>query len=162
MGADSDPHASRPPTPDDLKRLCVALNSAGAKYLIIGGFAVNYYGLTRATEDVDLLIDPAPDNLRRVQEALCILPDRAAKDLTATDLAQYSVIRIVDEITVDLLTRVGEVTFSSAEAVPVRLDDVTIPIASLPTLIATKQGLRERDQLDRAYLLRVQSDLQSD
>lgn len=152
MGTDQSPPPSRPPTPDDLKRLCAALNAAGAKYVVIGGFAVNYYGLTRATEDLDLLIDPDPENIQRIKQGLSILPDQAAKDLEARDLGQYSVIRIVDEITVDLLTRVGDVTFGTAETVAAPLDDVIVPIASLKTLIATKQGLRERDQLDRRYL----------
>ncbi len=31
-------------------------------------------------------------------------------------------------------------------------------LASLRTLIATKPGVRERDQLDRAYLLRLQAE----
>ena len=113
MGADQTPSPTRPPTLEDLKRVGAALNAANAKYLVIGGFAVNYYGLTRATEDLDLLIAQDPDNIERVKEALCVLPDQAAKDL------------------------------------------VTLPFASLRTLIATKPGMRERDQLDRAYLLRL-------
>lgn len=158
MGTQPDPSFSRPPTLDDLKRIGRALNAAQAKYLIIGGFAVNYYGFARATEDLDLLIDAAPENIEKIKQALCVLPDQAAKDLSPADFAQYSVIRVVDEITVDLLTRAGDVTYDSAEAVPAVLDDVAMPIASLKTLISTKGGLRERDQLDRAYLLRLQAE----
>jgi len=87
-----------------------------------------------------------------------VLPDQAAKDLSPTDFAHYAVIRIVDEITVDLLTKAGDVLYENAETVPVQLDEVTLPFASLRTLIATKPGVRERDQLDRAYLLRLQTE----
>lgn len=62
VGQDSDPQPTRPPTEEDLKRLCSALNAAGAKYLVIGGFAVNYYGFARGTEDLDLLIASDPDD----------------------------------------------------------------------------------------------------
>lgn len=158
MGADQVPSPTRPPTLEDLKRVGGALNAAQARYLIIGGFAVNYYGFTRATEDLDLLIAQDPENIERVKRALCVLPDQAAKELTATDFARYTVIRIVDEITVDLLIKAGDVTYQTAEIMPVQLDEVTLPFASLRTLIATKPGVRERDQLDRAYLLRLQAE----
>lgn len=158
MGTQPLPPPARPPTLEDLKRVAAALNTAHAKYFIIGGFAMNYYGLTRATEDLDLLIDPEPENIERIKQALCILPDQAAKDLAPSDFTHYSVIRIVDEITVDLLTKAGDVTYGSAEYISVVVDNVSLPIASLQTLIATKPGLRERDQLDRAYLLRLQAE----
>ena len=158
MGTQPDPPASRPPNLDDLKRIGRALNAARAKYLIIGGFAVNYYGFARATEDLDLLIDSAPDNIDKIKQALSVLPDGAAKDLTPTDFDRYSVVRVADEITVDLLTKAGDVTYDSAEAVVVNLDEVPLLIASLSTLIATKPGVRERDQLDRAYLVRLQTE----
>lgn len=160
MGTDKTPAPTHPPTLEDLKRIGAALNAAHAKYLIIGGFAVNYYGFTRATEDLDLLIARESENIEHVKRALCVLPDQAAKELNATDFASYTVIRIVDEITVDLLTKAGDVTYDTAEAVPVQLDEVTLPFASLRTLIATKPGVRERDQLDRAYLLRLEAQQQ--
>jgi hypothetical protein len=75
--------------------------------------------------------------------------------VSMTDFSRYAVIRVVDEITVDLLVKAGEVTYGSAKPVPVTLDDVTLPVASLQTPIETKPGVRERDQLDRAYLLRL-------
>lgn len=158
MGTDQAPSPTRPPTLEDLKRVGAALNAAHAKYLVIGGFAVNYYGFTRTTEDLDLLIARESENIERIKQALCVLPDQAAKDLSPADFAHYAVIRIVDEITVDLLTKAGDVIYENAETVPVQLDEVTLPFASLRTLIATKPGVRERDQLDRAYLLRLQAE----
>jgi hypothetical protein len=155
VGADPDPIPTRPPTAEDVRRLCRALNAEGARYLVIGGIAVLYYGLARATEDIDLLVDPAPDNIERIKRALAVLPDHAAQDLQAGDVAHHSVVRIVDEITVDLIGHVGDMTLERAEANPVEMDDVVIPLASIRTLVATKQGLRERDKTDRAYLERL-------
>ena len=47
-----------------------ALNDAGVRYLIVGGLAVMAHGYTRATEDMDLVLDLGEENLRRAMTAL--------------------------------------------------------------------------------------------
>jgi hypothetical protein len=44
--------ATRPPERSDLLRLCAELNGLGAKYIVIGGLAMNELGLVRVTEDI--------------------------------------------------------------------------------------------------------------
>jgi hypothetical protein len=46
---DAHPAESRPPTLEDLLKICRSLNNAGARYLVIGGFAIIQHGFTRAT-----------------------------------------------------------------------------------------------------------------
>ena len=53
---------ARAPEPEDLVRICRALNETGARYVLIGGFAVIAHGAGRFTNDIDLLIDDDPDN----------------------------------------------------------------------------------------------------
>jgi hypothetical protein len=67
VGADQTPSPTRLPTLEDLKRIGAALNAPHAKYLVIGGFAVNYCGFARATEDLDLLIAQESENIERVK-----------------------------------------------------------------------------------------------
>ena len=43
------PLSARPPTRQDLARIARALNEAGAKYAVIGGFAMLHHGFARAT-----------------------------------------------------------------------------------------------------------------
>lgn len=62
--AHDGPYA-REPQIEDLARICQALNDAGARYMLIGGFAVVARGGVRTTEDIDFLIDPARDNVAR-------------------------------------------------------------------------------------------------
>ena len=109
--------ASRTPTLRDLTRLCDALNRAGCRYILIGGFAVNYYGLDRATHDIDFLVESSKENVQRLKEALSVLEDNAAADLGLGDIEQYLVVRVQDEITVDLLGAVGDVRFENAVAI---------------------------------------------
>ena len=35
---------------------------SGLRYLLIGGYAVNYYGYTRNTEDMDVRLAPTNEN----------------------------------------------------------------------------------------------------
>jgi hypothetical protein len=100
---------------------------------LIGGFAVNYYGLDRATHDVDFLVDSSRENVRRLKEALSVLEDNAAADLGLGDIEDYVVVRVQDEVTVDLLGAVGDVRFENAGTIQVSLGDVTVPVADLPT-----------------------------
>lgn len=56
--------------PPDFKEFLQLLNSHGVEYLLIGGYAVGYYGYPRATGDIDVWIAFTPDNLRALVEAL--------------------------------------------------------------------------------------------
>lgn len=53
---------AREPTVEDLVELCRHLNDAGAKYVVIGGFAIRAAGYDRRTMDIDLLIDTSLEN----------------------------------------------------------------------------------------------------
>src|SRR5437870_12185357 len=51
--------------PPDFKEFLRLLNSSEVEYLVIGGYAVNYYGYARATADLDIWISTAPENAER-------------------------------------------------------------------------------------------------
>lgn len=86
MDEPDDDRYAREPEPGDVVRICRALNEAGARYLLIGGFAVIAHGSGRFTKDIDLLVDDAADNVRRVKEALSVLADHAAADVADDDV----------------------------------------------------------------------------
>ncbi|MGB8466602.1 MAG: hypothetical protein WCE49_16765 [Terrimicrobiaceae bacterium] len=93
----------RPPAEEDLVALCRILNKLGARYLVIGGYAIIHAGYPRFTGDLDILIDTAQENEAKVFEALRSLADRAADELDPGDVAKYTVVRVADEIVVDLM-----------------------------------------------------------
>jgi hypothetical protein len=86
-----------------LARLCKSLNEVGAHYVVIAGFAIILAGFPRTTGDIDLLVETTPENEALVYRALEVLPDRAVRDLRPGELTKYSVIRVADEIVVDLM-----------------------------------------------------------
>ena len=149
---------SRSPTREDLIALCGRLNELGAKYVVIGGFAVIHAGYPRFTEDVDLLIDTALENESRVYKALESLPDRAVLELQPGDVAQYVVVRVMDEITVDLMRSACAIEYAeAAQHVVTRVvDGVAIPFASPLLLWRMKRHThREKDIPDLIFLRRL-------
>ena len=63
MDDPNDGAYAREPQAEDVARICQALNAEGARYVLIGGFAVIAHGGVRTTKDIDLLIDPSPQNV---------------------------------------------------------------------------------------------------
>jgi hypothetical protein len=151
---DDPPLESRPPVLEDLVGLCSQLNSHGARYVVVGGMAVIQAGFVRATEDIDLLIAGDEDNVGLVREALMTLPDGAARDLGLDDPKRYTVVRVADEIVVDLLTHACGIGYDEASASVeiVEIDGVAIPFATPDLLLKMKQTVREKDRLDRMFL----------
>lgn len=53
------------PAFDELLR---RLAAADCEFLVVGGLAVNAWGVIRGTKDVDIVVAPEPENLKRVAE----------------------------------------------------------------------------------------------
>jgi len=159
---DEDPDVPevRPPTIDDIRRICRALDDAGAHYVLIGGFAVILHGGLRTTKDIDLLVDPEPANVERLKRALSVLEDAAALEIEEGDLQKYTVVRIADEILVDLFFAACGVTWSEARTSALRMDLEGTPVivADVETLIRTKMTVRPSDAADRAWLESLRED----
>ena len=103
MDDPADRPQSRAPELEDLVALCAALNREGAQYIVVGGCAVILHGWVRTTKDIDLLIDVSEENVRAVKRALASLPDNAAALMGDEEPSRYPVIRVADEIVVDLM-----------------------------------------------------------
>ena len=54
----------------DYEELLGLLNDHEVRYCIIGSFALAFHVRPRYTKDIDILVDPAPDNASRLVEAL--------------------------------------------------------------------------------------------
>ena len=54
----------------DFKELFSCLNAEQVRYLVVGGYAVSLHAEPRATKDLDILVDPAPDNAAALFRAL--------------------------------------------------------------------------------------------
>lgn len=123
--------------------------------MVIGGFAMAALGYNRRTMGIDLLVDTQGDNERRVLEAVATLPDGAAKELQPGEIAQWCVVRVGDEIVVDLMRSACGVDYSAAQGHVVihDLDGVKAPFASADLLWRMKKRThREKDLPDLRFL----------
>ena len=137
--------------PPDFKEFLRLLNSHGVEYLLVGGYAVGYYGYPRATADMDVWIDRTPENAGRVVEALRAFgfsPEAVSADLF---LAENQVVRLgVPPLRLEILTSISGVTFT--ECYPQRtravLDGVEVALISLPHLRVNKAASGRPKDLD--------------
>jgi hypothetical protein len=152
---------TRPATWDDVKLVARCLDASGARWALIGGYAIAAHGYVRLSEDVDILVDPSPENATRWIAGLSKLPDGASRELVGQeDLfvreGPYAV-RINDEFTVDVMPAACGHAWDELERfVEVRdVDGVSIRVLGLEGLLLTKQGMRPKDQADAEVLRRA-------
>jgi hypothetical protein len=55
---------------DDWFDMIRALQDASARFLLVGTHALAVHGVPRGTQDLDLWIEPTPENAQKVWEAL--------------------------------------------------------------------------------------------
>ena len=114
-------------------------------------------GFPRATVDIDLLVATDPENEARVLEALEILPDRAVRELKIGEINSYEVVRVADEVVVDLMKSACGIDYAEAarDVVIRQVKGVPIPFASPRLLFRMKRAThREKDAADLVFLKR--------
>lgn len=100
--------------------------------------------------------EPTVEDLRDLcRSSLSTLPDNAVRELQPSELQKYNVIRVGDEILVDLMRSAGGIDYAEAakDVVVREVDGVPIPFAS-PRLLWRMKVVthREKDADDLAFL----------
>lgn len=141
------------------QRVLGALEEHGVRYAVFGGAALNFHGIARFTEDVDLFIAPARDNVGALKEALKhVFGDPDLDSISADEmLGEYPAIEYVPpggEFHLDLLTRLGDAfTFDDLEIRRIPLGDIEISVVSPRTLYLMKRDtVPLRDRADAEFL----------
>jgi hypothetical protein len=140
---------------EDLRDLCRELNQQRAHYVVVGDFAMRAAGYISGGMQIELVVAADAGNESRVFSALATLPDNAARELQPGELQQYTVIRVADEVLVDLLRSAGGMEYEDiAKDLVVReVGGVPIPFASPALLWRMKVAThREKDAGDLAFL----------
>jgi hypothetical protein len=83
--------------------------------VVVGATAMQLWGTSRATRDIDILIEPSLVNAERVLRALAKLPFAVALEITAADLVARPVTMIGDTPNVDVVTRAWNIRWDDAE-----------------------------------------------
>jgi hypothetical protein len=140
--------------PPDFKEFLRLLNSNGVEYLVIGGYAVNYYGYARATADLDIWIGITPDNAQLT--AAVVREFGFAQADAATFLEPGKVIRMgLPPVRLEILTTISGVEFAVCYSRRHRteLDGVPVNFIRLDDLKRNKEASgRLKDRLDLEQL----------
>ena len=140
-------------------RVIAALNARGVAYILVGGGALNVHGLIRATEDLDLFVEPTVENVERLKTALRdVWDDPEIEQISADDLlGEYPAVRYGppgSTLFLDILTRIGKfASYGDLEAEVVSLQGVPVRVATPRTLHWMKRAtVRPLDHADAGAL----------
>jgi len=150
------------------QRISSALNQAGIGYMLTGSFASAHYGAPRSTQDIDLVIEATPAQLRKFIEALPNSEYYADWDAALEAYNRQSMFNVIDLATgwkIDLIIRKSR-AFSQEEfrrRQRVSLHDVLLFVASAEDVVVSKlewaKLAQSRRQIeDAAAILRVRWD----
>jgi hypothetical protein len=140
----------------DLIDLLHALNAEGAKYLLVGGYALAFHGKIRATKDVDVFVGTDSENAARVWSALRSF-GAPLDELRTEDLMQPNTFFIMGRAPnqIDIITTIDGVEFDEAwqHRVASSYGPESVFYISREDLIRNKAAAgRPQDLVDVAYL----------
>ena len=140
---------------NDFRDCIASLNAHRVAFILVGGFAVGWHGVVRATGDIDFLYDQTPKNVSRLCAALA--------DFGAPEhLIDSAFLRSANAITqlgnpplrIDLLAAISGVSFEQvrAGAIATKLAGQRLLIIGFDELLANKSStgrVKDRDDVRR-------------
>jgi hypothetical protein len=149
--------------PLDAERILEELARHRVDFVLVGGMAAQTHGNTRMTNDVDLIPEPAPQNLSRLADALQALearvlnPGHEDAEIDAAMLPRATIWQLATPHgDIDVLHEApGAAPYDQLRerALVIALDDLRIQVAGLDDLIRMKLARgRPVDRADVAAL----------
>lgn len=136
--------------PRDFKEFLKSLDAHSARFLLIGGYAVNAFGYVRNTVDMDLWIASDAENQKRVLQAIRDFGFQKAPDDLLRE--EDAMVRMgVPPLRIEVLKKISGVEFEDCwpRRVFIEDDELRIPSISLEDLKRNKQASgRTKDLLD--------------
>lgn len=129
--------------PLDFKEFLKLLNDKGVEYLLIGGYAVAYYGYPRATNDIDIWIATDTLNAERVVNALVEFGFDTPDLSIGLFLEPNRIVRMgMPPMRIEIATTISGVEFEECyrAGTKVNVDGIEVPIISLDHLKINKRA----------------------
>lgn len=129
--------------PLDFKEFLQSLNDHQVEYMLIGGYAVAYYGYPRSTGDMDIWVALNEHNANQVTKAIIAFGFSASNLSRELFLRENQIIRLgTPPLRIEIATGISGVQFS--DCYPLRVidsfDDVKVHCISLDHLKANKKA----------------------
>lgn len=142
--------------PPDFKEFFRYLNSHKVEYLLVGGYAVGYYGFPRATMDIDIWVAKTVENVRKTVSALEDFGFGGEILNENIFLQGDKIIRMgLPPMRIEILTSISGVNFDDAYSKRIydQLDGVDVCLISLEDLKVNKAAAgRHKDLTDLEQL----------
>lgn len=127
--------------PQDFKEFLELFNAKDVEYMIVGSYALAYYGAPRYTGDIDVFVHRTENNAKRIIEALnefgFVFPNLTWEDFFKDD----TVVQLgVPPVRIDILTFLSGMDWDTAvvHKVSDEIDEVPIFVIGREDYIANK------------------------
>lgn len=132
-----------PALPQDFRDFLKLLNSKKIKYLLVGGYAVGYYGYPRATADMDIWIAISKENAKKMTELIKDFGMDTPALNKSIFLQPGKVIRMgYPPIRIEVLTEISGVKFEQCylRRKETKIDGLKVKIISFEDLLKNKKA----------------------
>ncbi len=137
--------------PEEFKEFLRLLNESRTEYLLIGGYAVGYYGYPRTTADIDIWVAVSPSNASKLVDVYRRFGMHDSTITTELFLEEGKIIRMgIPPMRIEVLTEIDGVDFSEcySERESVMIDGQSVNIISLRHLLKNKKASGRYRDLD--------------
>lgn len=127
----------------DFSDLCSLLNVHDVKYLIVGGYAVAFHGAPRFTGDLDIFVQPAIEQIRRMLHALRVFGFPADEVAASTMLEQGNILQLGRvPVQIHIMTAISGVDWGAAweSRTAGKCGDVDVYFIGRNALLANKRA----------------------
>ena len=145
----------------DFKDMFKILNEQGVRYLVVGAYAVTFHAEPRYTKDLDIWVEPTPENAKKVWEALTAF-GAPLDDVSVEDFGNQSLVYQigVEPNRIDIMMNVPGVVFPEAweNRVESSYGEEKVNIIAIDDLILAKRTAnRDQDKIDVKNLEKVKN-----
>ena len=137
--------------PEDFKEFLRLLNAHEVEYLLIGGFAVGYYGYPRTTADMDIWFAVSPQNTAKLYDVFIAFGMTDPSLSPDTFMQPNKIIRMgLPPMRIEVMGEIDGVVFEECykDRVIAEIDDEQINLISRSHLLENKRASGRHKDLD--------------
>jgi hypothetical protein len=129
--------------PEDFREFLILLKANDVEYLLVGGYAVGFYGYPRPTGDMDIWISNTQQNAEKIKTVLDKFGFSSPELSVELFTQEKSIVRMgVPPFKLEIITYIDGVKFEKcyAEKVTSEIDETEVNLISLENLKINKKA----------------------